>query len=87
MTKAELIVHTYKMISSIELPYSEDNPVLENFIESLKEYYIGKSLNINNINFTITDVGPGKNVLIVCITSTGNPLYPISVIFEVLGDL
>ncbi|EON7973914.1 hypothetical protein HI146_RS27855 [Escherichia coli] len=87
MTKAELIVHTYKMISSTELSYSADNPVLDYFVQLLKEHYIGKSLILNNINFTVKDVAPGKNVLIVCVTSSDNPVYPISIIFEILGDL
>ena len=87
MTKAELIVHTYKMISSTKLSYSEDNPVLDYFVELLKEHYIGKSLIINNMNFTVKDVAPGKNLLIVCVTSSDNPIYPISIIFEILGDL
>lgn len=87
MTKAELIVHTYKMISSTELSYSEDNPVLDYFVELLKDHYIGKSLNLNNINFTVKDVAPGKNVLIVCVTSSDNPVYPISITFEILGDI
>ncbi|EON7637364.1 hypothetical protein ABV23_RS02565 [Escherichia coli] len=87
MTKAELIVHTYKMIASTELSCGADNPVLDYFIESLKEHYLGKSLNLNDFNFTIKDIAPGKNVLIVCITSTDNPVYPVSIIFEILGDL
>lgn len=87
MTKAELIVQTYKMLSGTELSYSADNSVLYYFIESLKEHYIGKSLILNDINFTIKDIAQGKNVLIVCITSSDNPIYPLSVIFEILGDL
>ncbi|WPK19654.1 hypothetical protein [Salmonella phage SD-1_S14] len=48
MTKAELIVHTYKMISSTELSYSADNPVLDYFVELLKE---GISVLENTQNF------------------------------------